>query len=157
MTQAIQSEIDTHNQRQARITNLTSNMSAKSESKLRAVRHEFEVQLARHYGNRLDPMMAKHLVEGVVEVPAVIGAVFGEVDELPKTEGEWREFCRRQIESDELAVRSIEFNDEKEKMRIREDVLNSLAPATRMSMARSGELDDFLDHQVMQSLDRGSP
>lgn len=154
MTQAIQNEIDAYKHRQSKLTSLTSNMTSESAQRLREIRHRYEVELALRFGNRLDPMIVKRLVEGVVAVPEVIGAVFAGIDDTPKTQAEWAEFCDTQVQADELATRSVEFNDEKTKLRIHEIEIAALNPNVRMAMARSGELDSYLDDKVAERLDR---
>jgi hypothetical protein len=136
------------------IEQLEAGLTLKQVTKLEAVRRSAEIALARQYGSRLSPIVTDMLVKDMILRPDVLAHLEGAtVAELPSdTVGRNRIACEL-VDADELAQRNLSFNDAELRQRLRNEVLASISPQRRISLAREGKLDELLEKQVEQALD----
>lgn len=110
------------------------------------------VELARHYGDRLATIVAETLVQESTVHPAVLAALEGIRDCMPTTPTEWGAFVRQLVKDNEIAQRNLAFSDEKRREALRQEELSSLRPEQRVTLARKGQLDRYLEKRIQDSL-----
>lgn len=145
-------EWDMEQRRLSRIEEQRSAMPPHQLKRLERFERETQLGLARVYGNRLNQQVAARIVESIVLDPACLCTVGGGPNEMPTTPAGWDDYARAQAEREPLAQLSIDASDAALKERIRREARDALPPARRMAMARSGELDGFLDDLVREKL-----
>ncbi|MEO1677861.1 MAG: hypothetical protein AAFU80_06825 [Pseudomonadota bacterium] len=115
-----------------------------------------QVALARRYGNRLAEICADNLLREVVRRPEIVCAIEGVEDpDVPQSKQQFDTLAREMVEADELSMRALAFSDEKKKRELAQEVVNELAPPRRMTLARTGQLDDYVTKEVAARLEGG--
>lgn len=136
------------------IEQLEAGLTSKQAEKLTAVRRNFEIALARQYGNRLASIISDKLIKDTILRPDVLAHLEGAtVAELPRDAAGWDHFAREMVEADELAQRNLAFSDTELRERLRGEALASMSPQRRIALAREGKLDELLDTEVEHALD----
>lgn len=133
------------------IDNLTSTERARFEQ----IQNAFLVQRAALYGDRVAEIMTQSLLEDLARDPRVFHhLVTGDCSEVdPQNRETMRRIAKEVIESNEFAMRSIEFNDEARRRELADEYLTSLKPAQRLASERDGTLEDKTASFVAEKLD----
>ena len=124
--------------------------------RLQAAQRQGELALARTFGNRLNARVSERIVAGMVLDPAVLCTIGGGVNELPTDAKGWDAWARTAIEREPLAKLSIDHSDAQLREELRRDVLDSIRPEQRISMARAGTLDAFVESEVKTRIEARS-
>lgn len=112
--------------------------------------------LARVFGSRLNEAIAERIVEGMVLDPAVLCTIGGGVRELPSGTKGWDVWARYAAENEPLARLSIDASDAALKEQLRQQAHDALPAPKRITMARNGALDAYLDRVVNEKIQRRS-
>lgn len=157
MTQSsIQAEIDAQNARQSRIDILLSTPPPHQLKRVEAEKHQAVLALARVYGHRQCEAVAARIVEGLVLEPETLVAVSGGVRELPHDAKGWDRWARAAAEREPLAKLSLDHSDAELKETIRRNVLAGIRSERRISMARAGMLDAYVEAEVKARIEARS-
>ncbi|MDO6800441.1 hypothetical protein [Shimia thalassica] len=97
--------------------------------------------------------MADVLVQESTAHPDVLASIEGIADRLPQTPTEWYSFVQSLVRNNDLAQRNIAFSDETQKVEIRTEELARLRPDQRVTLSRSGTLDEYLEDRVKARLE----
>ncbi len=124
--------------------------------RLQAAQRQGELALARTFGNRLNARVSERIVAGMVLDPAVLCTIGGGVNELPTDAKGWDRWARAAVEREPLAKLSIDHSDAALKEELRRDVLAGIRPEQRISMAREGTLDTYVEAAVKARLEARS-
>lgn len=146
--QSIQAEIDAQNARQSRIDALLETTPPHQLRRLEVERHQAALALARVFGHRLHAAVADRIVDGLILDPSTLCTIGGGVRELPNDARGWDAWARAAAEKEPLAKLSIDHSDAALKEELRRDVLKGIRPERRISMARAGSLDSFVEAEV---------
>lgn len=133
------------------IQNLTSTERARFEK----IKSAFLVQQAVLYGERVAGIMTEPLLEDLARDPRVFHhLVTGDTSEIdPEDREVMRQITKVVIESNEFAMRSIEFNDEARRRELAAEYLESLKPTERLAFQRDGSLEAKTASYVEDRLD----
>ncbi len=138
------------------IEELYSGLTPTERNKLEQIQTDIRVALGRIYGDDLSDLMTGALVRESICHPDVIAAVSGVEGALPMTRAQWNELAVDLLNGNELAQRNVEFSRESRLHGIRSEELQKLNPQQRMNLARSGQLDEFVEARVSARLEAGS-
>jgi hypothetical protein len=157
MTQAsIQAEIDAARARQSRIDALLEKTPPHQMKRYREIQRQGELALARVFGGRLHARVSERIVEGMILDPEVLCSIGGGVNEMPTTTEGWHLWAKRAAAKEPLAALSINHSDAQLREELRRDVLDSIRPEQRISMARAGTLDAFVEGEVKARIEARS-
>ncbi|NDW53659.1 hypothetical protein [Aliiroseovarius sp. PrR006] len=134
---------------------LEAGLTATQAIKLDGLRHSFEVALARCYGTKLAPIICRKLTQDLILRPDVLAFLEGAmVEEIPDSIDGWDEIAREMVGKDDLAQRNLRFSNEELRLKILSEIQTSMRPAHRLELARSGELDTYLEARVLDELEK---
>lgn len=153
---SIQAEIDAQNARQSRIDSLLATTPPHQLKRLEEEQHRAALALARVYGHRLHQAVADRIVEGLVLEPETLVTISGGVRELPNDAKGWDRWAKQAAEREPLAKLSIDHSDAQLREEFRRDVLDSIRPEQRISMARAGTLDAHVENEVKSRIEARS-
>ncbi|MCK0104393.1 hypothetical protein [Pseudohalocynthiibacter sp. F2068] len=143
------------NHTNTRICSLEAGLSSKQKDKIKIVRHQVEIALARTYGNRLSPIIVENLLSQVILNSSVLAHLEEvAVDEIPTNSKGWDSLAKELAEQDELACRNLDFSNSSLKAELRAQAVAAVQPSKRIAMARAGTLDTYLDECVIGELER---
>ncbi|UWQ57272.1 hypothetical protein K3722_12125 [Leisingera caerulea] len=135
------------------IQNVIVGLTPQQLKRLGEIHAQVNVELARNFGDRLAPIMTDILVQESTTHPDVLAALEGIRESLPQTPAEWRSFVQSLVRNNDLAQRNIAFSDEAQKAEIRTEELARLRPDQRVTLSRSGTLDEYLEDRFKARLE----
>ncbi len=151
---SIQKEIDAENRRQSRIDEQLAVTLPHQMKRYEAIQQKTENALYRVHGNRLSPQVIDRMVAGLILEPSVLCSIgSSEINEMPSDNMGWDRMARDLVEREPLAQLSIQHSDAELKEKLRQEITAAINPSQRLAMARSGELDNYVDQRVTAKLD----
>lgn len=126
-----------------RTTEIEASLTPKERARADNIRSEIKLALARQYPS-LPPILSDALTRDSIGDKALFLSIMG-LDGGPKTPAEYDQIAREMVLADELAVNAVNIANETAVRAARDEALRALSPTRRMSMARAGTLDDYLD------------
>lgn len=119
-------------------------LHAGERARLAKVEHTFRVHAAALHGDNLSPIMVDTLVNSLVGDPRVFHhLVTGGIEEInPDDTKVMRGFTRDVIQSDDMALRNLEFSSAARRAELEAEFFASLKPGEALSLQRRG--DDVL-------------
>lgn len=157
--QSIQAEIDAENERQSRIDRLMDTSLPHQLKRLEDVRRIAEISIGQVFGHRLAPIVTNRILDGLIlesEVLAHIGSAT--MRELPADDDRkgWASYVTRLVEKEPVAALSINSSDAKLNETLRQNFLAQIRPSDRLSLSRSGKLDEVLAAKIKEELQKRS-
>ena len=152
--QSIQDQIDQDKHRQSCIDAQVAVTPEHQMKRLKAIKAQAELALARVYGHRLDERVSARIINGLALSPEVLCSIGGGVDEMPNNLRGWDAFVVAMAEQEPLAKLSIDHSDAQLKETIRQQAMNDLRPEQRLQMTRAGTLDAHLEKIVKFELEK---
>lgn len=152
---SIQTEIDNANSKIARVETLLAGLTPTQMGRLEKFKMQTERQILRQYGNRLNQGIVDMLLYDLILKNEVLTTVAGGgIDETPKNENEWKAFVSDIVESESLAKANLVSSDANKRAEIRDRILKSMRPETKISMARAKTIDKHLDDAVSAEIEK---
>lgn len=123
--------------------------------RLEKVESAFRVHAAALHADALSEIMVNALVDGLVNDPAVFHhLVTGGTEEVdPSDHAKMRALTRNIIQSDDLAVRNLEFSSASRKTELEAEYLTSLKPGEALNQQRAGILEQRKAAYVAEKFD----
>lgn len=97
--------------------------------------------VARTYGRRLTEMMCARAVENVLLTEEATVSIKSNFDQMPGTRDGWDSLVKRIAEADHWIRANVVHSDASLREQLKAEFLDSLAPARKMHLHRSGDLD----------------
>ncbi len=136
------------------IGNIKAGLTKPQLRRLDDLHAQVNVELARVYGNRLSPLVVEVLVQESTTCPEVLASVEGINGCMPTTHAEWSVFVQKLVRNNEIARRNLAFSNARKREALLQEELTSLRPDQRVTLARNGELDRYLEERIQERLDR---
>lgn len=141
-------------ERVARAERSLAAMSPRERERYAKFETRCRVEIARQFGDRLNRSIVEHLMRLLPLDHRAIQAMSGIEIEVPKSDAQWGALAKELVEGDPLARLNLEHSDARLKAAIREEAISRLSPQKRVSMARNGTLEGWLQDQVTEALQR---
>ncbi len=130
-------------------------LHAGERKRLEKVESAFRVHAAALHADALSEIMVNALVDDLVNDPAVVQhLVTGGTEEVdPSDHIKMRALTRDIIQSDDLAVRNLEFSSASRKIELEAEYLASLKPGEALTQQRAGILEQRKAAYVAERFD----
>lgn len=131
------------------------NLTEKEAQRLERAKTAFRIAKAELYANQLAEIMDGPLELDLAKEPRVFAYVItGDLSEVnPDDRDKMRVLARDVVQSNELAVRNLEFSSASRRQALADEYLASLQPAQRMAYLRDGSLEQRTQNHVSVKLD----
>lgn len=135
--------------------NTLDNLTDKEAQRLERAKIAFRIAKAELYSTQLAEIMDGPLELDLAKDPRVFHyIVTGDTSEVnPDDRDNMRALTRDVVQSNELAVRNLEFSSASRRQALADEYLASLQPAQRMAYLRDGSLEQRTDDYVAAKLD----
>lgn len=135
--------------------NTLDNLTDKEAQRLERAKIAFRIAKAELYSTQLSEIMDGQLELDLAKEPRVFHfIVTGDTSEVhPDDRDKMRSLTRDVVQSNELAVRNLEFSSASRRQALADEYLVSLQPAQRMAYSRDGSLEQRTEEYVIAKLD----
>jgi hypothetical protein len=135
--------------------NTLDNLTPNEAKRFEALKVTFHLAKAELYGNQLNQIMDAPLeVDLAKDARAFHHIVTGDQTEINPDDREgMRALTREIVQSNELAVRNLEFSSASRRQALKDEYLSSLSPYQRIVFFRDGSLEDRVNDYVSNKLD----
>lgn len=152
---SIQAEIENTHSKIARVETLLAGLTPTQLARLDKFKVQTERQILRQYGNRLNQGIVDMLLYDLILKNEVLTTVAGGgIDETPKSESEWKAFVSDIVENESLAQANLVSSDAAKRAEIRDRILKTMRPETKIAMARAKTIDKYLDDAVSAEIEK---
>jgi len=135
--------------------NTLDNLTQNETKRFEALKVAFHIAKAELYGSQLNAIMDAPLeIDLAKDARAFNHIVTGDQTEINPDDREgMRALTREIVQSNELAVRNLEFASASRRQALKDEYLSSLSPFQRIAFFRDGSLETRVEEYVINRLD----
>jgi len=132
------------------------NLTANERERLKECENALEIALRAKFGNRLNEIMVRDIVNSISRDPEIFHfVVTGETTEVdPSNRASFLPFAEAKVQANSLARRNIAFSDEALRTKLADDFMQSLKPDAKIKFDRDGTLTKRIADYVENQLDQ---